>query len=64
MKVPCVDCICLSICRWKTPAKLIEDCDLVFKYIRGKEKESSKERISNVVDVLYDGVEIKDLGER
>ncbi len=34
VKCPCVDCVCIAICRLKTYSKLIGGCGLVSYYVR------------------------------
>ena len=35
MKVPCINCICIAICRCKNSIDLIQDCVLIKKFLAG-----------------------------
>ena len=52
MKCPCVNCICMAICRLKPYYRLHQDCVLSRTYVVNELKQSNEDVFQEVYDIL------------
>ena len=51
--IPCMDCICLAVCKGKLYTPLIEDCSIIFNYMeRCRGEDIYNKRFSFLARVL------------
>jgi len=55
-KCPCIDCMCLPICRNRSSIEICQKCSDICSYITVSDKTTGRYRWSNVIKVF--GVEI------